>query len=119
VDLTYDTAGSVVQGHEGGTKTVRSNREIHLHDNVVMVLRDEIPSAAEREPKRISVYHTGRYAHRRKQLLQAGMAADPESKEDPTAAVLQHAPQLREFSLLDRSEIRLHFSVRPEIASRR
>ena len=79
------------------------------NDSLIALLRDENPSAGEREPKRISVYHTGRYAHRRKQLLQAGMAADPESKEDPTAAFLQHAPQLREFSLLDRSEISLHF----------
>jgi len=53
VDLTYSTAGihkSVVQGHEGGTKTVRSNREIHLHDNVVMVLREENPEPSSVSP---------------------------------------------------------------------
>ena len=32
-----------MQGHEAGTKTVRSNREIHLHDNVVDVLKQENP----------------------------------------------------------------------------
>jgi integrase len=44
VDLRYATAGihkSTVQGHQGGTKTVRSNREIHLRDNVVRVLSEE------------------------------------------------------------------------------
>jgi hypothetical protein len=45
----------------------------------------------------------------KKPLLQAGMAADLESEENPTSAFLQHAPQLREFSLLDRRQIRLHF----------
>jgi integrase len=46
VDLRYASAGihkGIVQGHEGGTKTVRSNREIHLHDNVVRVLNNENP----------------------------------------------------------------------------
>jgi len=46
VDLKYATAGihkSIVQGHEGGTKTARSNREIHLHDNVLKVLGAENP----------------------------------------------------------------------------
>jgi integrase len=46
VDLRYATARihmSRVQGREAGTKTVRSNREIHLHDNVVQVLKEENP----------------------------------------------------------------------------
>src|SRR5262249_8751586 len=53
VDLTYATAGihkTVGQGHEGGTKTVRSNREIHLHDNVVIVLREENPEPSSVSP---------------------------------------------------------------------
>ena len=47
VDVRYARATitkSIVQGHEGGTKTVRSNREIHLHENVVRVLSDENPA---------------------------------------------------------------------------
>jgi integrase len=46
VDLRYATARihrSRVQRREAGTKTVRSNREIHLHDNVVEVLKEETP----------------------------------------------------------------------------
>jgi integrase len=42
VDLAYQREKierSRVQGHEAGTKTKRSNREIHLHDNLVEVLR--------------------------------------------------------------------------------
>jgi hypothetical protein len=45
--LRYATARihrSRVQGSEGGTKAVRSNREIHLHDNVVGVLKQENPA---------------------------------------------------------------------------
>ena len=34
---------SRVQGHEAGTKTVRSNREIHLHENLVEVLKARKP----------------------------------------------------------------------------
>jgi len=42
VDLRYATARinrSRVQGNEAGTKTVRSNREIHLHENVLELLK--------------------------------------------------------------------------------
>jgi integrase len=47
VDLRYGTARihrSLVQGHEAGTKTVRSNREIRLHDNVIAILANENPA---------------------------------------------------------------------------
>jgi integrase len=47
VDFRYATANihrSRVQGHESGTKTVRSNREIHLHENVVEALKNENPA---------------------------------------------------------------------------
>jgi integrase len=53
VDLKYATAGihkSIVQGHEGGTKTARSNREIHLHDNVLKVLGAENPVPLSVDP---------------------------------------------------------------------
>ena len=53
VDLKYATAGihkSIVQGHQGGTKTVRSNRQIHLHDNVVRVLGEENPAPLSVSP---------------------------------------------------------------------
>jgi integrase len=53
VDLRYATAGihkSIVQGHEGGTKTVRSNRQIHLHDNVVRILSEENPAPLSVRP---------------------------------------------------------------------
>ena len=53
VDLKYATAGihkSIVQGNEGGTKTVRSNREIHLHENVVKVLSEENPAPLSIDP---------------------------------------------------------------------
>lgn len=43
-DLTYQREKierSRVQSHEAGTKTARSNREIHLHENLVDVLRTE------------------------------------------------------------------------------
>ena len=46
LDLRYSTAKihrSRVQGHEAGTKTLRSNREIHLHANLVEVLKKHIP----------------------------------------------------------------------------
>ncbi len=46
LDLRYSTGGihrSRVQGHESGTKTLRSNREIHLHSNLVEVLRNHLP----------------------------------------------------------------------------
>ena len=46
IDLRYNTAKvnkSRVQGHEAGTKTVRSNREIHLHENLVEVLKARKP----------------------------------------------------------------------------
>jgi len=46
LDLRYSTAKiqrSRVQGREAGTKTPRSNREIHLHSNLVEVLRNHIP----------------------------------------------------------------------------
>ena len=42
VDLTYSRVKvqrSRVQGHEAGTKTVKSNREIHLHGNLLEVLK--------------------------------------------------------------------------------
>jgi integrase len=42
VDFVYQRERierSRVQGHEAGTKTKRSNREIHLHDNLVQVLK--------------------------------------------------------------------------------
>src|SRR6266481_705109 len=54
IDLRYATARihrSLVQGHEGGTKTVRSNREIHLHDNVVEVLKEENPERLSVDPE--------------------------------------------------------------------
>jgi integrase len=54
VDLRYASARihrSLVQGKEAGTKTVRSNREIHLHDNVVSVLREENPAPLSAKPK--------------------------------------------------------------------
>jgi len=54
IDLRYATARihrSLVQGHEGGTKTVRSNREIHLHDNVVEVLKQENPEPLSVDPE--------------------------------------------------------------------
>jgi integrase len=47
VDMRYARARihrSLVQGHEGGTKTVRSNREIHLHENTVRILEQENPA---------------------------------------------------------------------------
>lgn len=47
VDLRYARARihrSRVQGHEAGTENMRSNREIHLHENVVDVLSHENPS---------------------------------------------------------------------------
>ena len=53
VDLRYGTAGihkSIVQGHEGGTKTVRSNRVIHLHENVVRALSEENPAPLSVDP---------------------------------------------------------------------
>ena len=40
-----------MQGHEGGTKTVRSNREIHLHENVVKVLSEENPAPLSVDPE--------------------------------------------------------------------
>ena len=46
IDLRYNTVKvnkSRVQGHEAGTKTVKSNREIHLHDNLVEVLKAHKP----------------------------------------------------------------------------
>lgn len=42
---------SIVQGNQGGTKTVRSNREIHLHENVVKVLREENPAPLSVDPE--------------------------------------------------------------------
>jgi integrase len=56
VDLKYKYARagihkSIVQGHEGGTKTVRSNRGIHLHDNVVKVLSEENPAPLSVDPE--------------------------------------------------------------------
>ena len=53
VDLRYATARihrSRVQGQEAGTKTVRSNREIRLHDNVVDVLEEENPTPLSTNP---------------------------------------------------------------------
>jgi integrase len=53
IDLRYGTVRihrSRVQGHEGGTKTVRSNREIRLHDNVVAILKQENPAPLSVEP---------------------------------------------------------------------
>ncbi len=46
LDLRYSTAKierSRVQGHEAGTKTLRSNREIRLHSNLLEVLRSHTP----------------------------------------------------------------------------
>jgi len=54
IDLRYATATinkSIVQGHEGGTKTVRSNREIHLHENVVTMLSNENPAPLSVSPE--------------------------------------------------------------------
>jgi integrase len=51
--LRYATARihrSLVQSHEAGTKTVRSNREIRLHDNVVDVLKQENPAPLSVRP---------------------------------------------------------------------
>jgi integrase len=53
IDLRYATARihrSRVQGNEAGTKTVRSNREIHIHDNVVEVLKEENPAPLNVKP---------------------------------------------------------------------
>jgi integrase len=50
LDLRYATARiqrSRVQGHEAGTKTERSNRELHLHANLVQVLKDHKPLHVE------------------------------------------------------------------------
>ena len=50
IDLRYATARiqrSRVQGHEAGTKTQRSNREIHLHENLVEVLKAHKPLHVE------------------------------------------------------------------------
>jgi integrase len=50
LDLKYGTARihrSRVQGHEAGTKTKRSNREIRLHANVVEVLKVHEPLRIE------------------------------------------------------------------------
>ena len=46
IDLIYNREKiqrSRVQGHEAGTKTVRSNREIHLHANLAEVLKAHMP----------------------------------------------------------------------------
>jgi integrase len=54
VDLRYTSARihrSLVQGKEAGTKTVRSNRELHLHENVVRVLREENPAPLTAKPE--------------------------------------------------------------------
>jgi integrase len=54
VDLKYSRARiyrSLVQGHEGGTKTVRSNREIHLHENTVTILQQENPASLSVDPE--------------------------------------------------------------------
>jgi integrase len=54
VDLSYARARihrSRVQGQEAGTKTVRSNREIRLHDNVVEVLKQENPAPLSVDPE--------------------------------------------------------------------
>ncbi len=54
VDLRYATAmisKGIVQGHQGGTKTARSNREIHLHENVVRVLSEENPATLSDDPE--------------------------------------------------------------------
>src|SRR5215472_6597317 len=54
VDLKYASARiyrSLVQGKEAGTKTRRSNREIHLHDNVVAVLQNENPAPLNTDPE--------------------------------------------------------------------
>ena len=53
VDLRYARARihrSRVQEHEAGTKNMRSNREIHLHENVVDVLSHENPSPLSGNP---------------------------------------------------------------------
>jgi integrase len=47
IDLRYSTARihrSRVQGNEDGTKNVKSNREVHLHDNVVELLSKQKPA---------------------------------------------------------------------------
>ena len=54
MDLRYGRARihrSLVKGHEAGTKTVRSNREIHLHENVVDVLKQENPAPLSVNPE--------------------------------------------------------------------
>ena len=40
-----------MQGHEGGTKTVRSNREIHLHENTVTIPQQENPAPLSMDPE--------------------------------------------------------------------
>ena len=50
IDLRYATVRirrSRVQGHEAGTKTQRSNRELHLHANLVEVLKAHMPLHVE------------------------------------------------------------------------
>jgi integrase len=42
---------SLVHGHECGTKTVRSNGEIHLHENTVNVLLQENPAPLSVDPE--------------------------------------------------------------------
>jgi integrase len=52
IDLHYARAKiqrSRVQGNEAGTKTARSNREIHLHENVIEILRSRQPLRAKAE----------------------------------------------------------------------
>jgi integrase len=54
IDFRYATARinkSIVQGHEGGTNTVRSNREIHLHENVMKTLSEENPVPLSVDPE--------------------------------------------------------------------
>jgi len=50
IDLRYATVRirrSRVQGPEAGTKTQRSNRELHLHANLVEVLKAHMPLHVE------------------------------------------------------------------------
>ena len=120
IDLRYATARiqrSRVQGHEAGTKTQRSNREIHLHETLVEVLKAHMPLHIE--PDDYVFTTTERGTNQRRQLLPSGMAADAPQTQHSATTLLQHPPLVREFSALHRSKICLRLKLRREIASGR
>jgi integrase len=122
VDLRYGwerIEGSRVERSEDGTKTVRSNRQIQLSGHPVDVLSDHISfnvsaewikGAAADPDDYVFMYSEGR-TDRREQFLQTGMAPDAPPAEDPPAAVLQHAPHLRELHALIRTHGHVCFST--------